>query len=238
VAAIIGYASMLNESWDDLDPETGRLYAQRVDSNAHRLAALVEHLLDFSRLEQRGADSGDKLVLDLGAEVQEVLDVNTDLTPDHQLLTGLEPGLLVSGTRLAIERVVVNLVGNAAKYSPAGSTIRVRVEGGGPGSNTARLVVDDEGPGVPEEEREQIFSRFFRGKGDAVVRTRGAGLGLAIVTEFAASMDGEVSIDGAPTGGTRFEITYPLARATTSSERPAGPVTPTTPATPSQGDPG
>ena len=206
VAAIIGYASMLNESWDELDSDTGRLYAQRVDNNAHRLAALVEHLLDFSRLEQHGADSSEKVVLDLGAEVQEVLDFNSDLTPDHELLAGIEPGVRVEGSKLAIERVLVNLVGNAAKYSPAGSTIRVRVEGGA----EAHLIVDDEGPGVPEEEREQIFSRFFRGKGDAVVRTRGAGLGLAIVTEFAASMGGAVSIDSAPTGGTRFEVTYPL----------------------------
>jgi signal transduction histidine kinase len=206
VAAIIGYASMLNESWDELDPEQGKLYAQRVDNNAQRLAALVEHLLDFSRLEQHGADPGEKLVLDLGFEVQEVLDANIDLTPDHRLLSGLEPGVLVAGSRLAVERVLVNLVGNAAKYSPAGSTIRVRVEGG----DQAHLIVDDEGPGVPADEREQIFSRFFRGKGDAVVRTRGAGLGLAIVTEFAASMGGQVSIDEAPSGGTRFEVTYPL----------------------------
>jgi signal transduction histidine kinase len=210
VAAIIGYASMLSESWDELDSETGRLYAQRVDSNAQRLAALVEHLLDFSRLEHPGTDSADKVLLDLGAEVKEVLDFNSDLTPDHTLLTTLEPGLMVAGSRLAIERVVVNLVGNAAKYSPAGTCIRVRVERGGPAGTEAHLIVDDEGPGVPEEEREQIFSRFFRGKGDAVIRTRGAGLGLAIVTEFAASMDGQVSIDSAPTGGTRFEVAYPL----------------------------
>ena len=135
-----------------------------------------------------------------------MLDANVDLTPDHRVLAGLEPGVRVAGSKLAIERVVVNLVGNAAKYSPAGTTIRVRVEGG----TTARLIVDDEGPGVPEEEREQIFSRFFRGKGDAVIRTRGAGLELAIVTEFAASMGGQVSIDSAPTGGTRFQVTYPV----------------------------
>lgn len=222
VAAIIGYASMLNESWDDLDPDTGKLYAQRVDSNAQRLAALVEHLLDFSRLEQHGADSGEEVVLDLGAVVQEVLDASIDLTPDHQVLAGLEPGLLVSGTTLAVERVVVNLVGNAAKYSPAGSTVRVRVEAGEvDGARVARLVVDDEGPGVPEEEREQIFSRFFRGKGDAVIRTRGAGLGLAIVTEFAGSMGGQVSIDSAPTGGTRFEVTYPLMSHQGDAHEPA-----------------
>ena len=86
------------------------------------------------------------------------------------------------------------------------------------------MIVDDEGPGVPEHEREQIFSRFFRGKGDVVTRTQGAGLGLSIVTEFASSMGGEVAILAAPTGGTRFEVTYPLAsprgRGTATSRRP------------------
>ena len=208
IAAIIGYSNMLTENWDDLDAETGLLYATRVENNAQRLAALVENLLDFSRLEQGVAQSAAKEMLDLGAEVQGLIEAQTDLTPDHELLVGVQPGLQVLGSRLAIERVLTNLVGNAAKYSPAGTTIRVRVEGGG---SVARLIVDDEGPGVPEHEREQIFSRFFRGKGDAVTRTQGAGLGLSIVTEFAASMDGEVAILAAPTGGTRFEVNYPLA---------------------------
>jgi len=126
----------------------------------------------------------------------------------------VEPGLIVSGSRLAIERVVTNLVGNAAKYSPAGTTIRLRVEGG----DQAHLIVDDEGPGVPPHEREQIFSRFFRGAGDAVTRTRGAGLGLSIVTEFATFMNGAVSIGTAPGGGTRFEVTYPLDQGEKTDE--------------------
>jgi signal transduction histidine kinase len=64
---------------------------------------------------------------------------------------------------------------------------------------------------VPPGEREQIFSRFFRGRGDAVVNTRGAGLGLAIVSEFAASMGGKVTVSAADGGGARFTVSYPLA---------------------------
>jgi signal transduction histidine kinase len=78
----------------------------------------------------------------------------------------------------------------------------------------AMLAVEDEGPGVPAPEREQIFSRFFRGKGDAVINTRGAGLGLAIVSEFAASMGGKVSVTAAPSGGARFVVSYPIADPT------------------------
>jgi signal transduction histidine kinase len=206
VAAVIGYASMLVENWEELDPETGLLYARRVDSNARRLADLVDHLLDFSRLEQGGSYRGEKVLIDLGDEVSVLVEGLRDLIQDHDLQLRADPGLVVLGSKLAVERVLTNLVGNAAKYSPAGSTVRVRVEGD---DDTVRLIVDDEGPGVPEQEREQVFSRFYRGRGDAVVRTRGAGLGLSIVTEFVSSMDGEVSTCVAPTGGARFAVTYP-----------------------------
>ena len=120
VAAVVGYANMLTENWDDLDPETGLLYAQRVETSAQRLGALVENLLDFARLEQGRTYTGEKEPLDLGAEVQSLVDTQPDLAPDHELEVTVEPGLIVSGSRLAIERVVTNLVGNAAKYSPDG----------------------------------------------------------------------------------------------------------------------
>lgn len=206
VAAVIGYANMLVDNWDELDAETGLLYAQRVDTNARRLADLVEHLLDFSRLEQGGSYQGERVRIDLGEEVAELTLGLRDLIQDHDLQLTTESGQLVSGSKLAVERVLTNLVGNAAKYSPAGSTITIRVEGE---ADLVKLVVDDEGPGVPEQEREQVFSRFFRGGGDEVVRTRGAGLGLSIVTEFAASMGGVVTTGAAPSGGARFEVTYP-----------------------------
>jgi signal transduction histidine kinase len=207
VAAVIGYANMLVDNWDDLDAETGLLYAQRVDTNARRLADLVEHLLDFSRLEQGGSYRGERVRIDLGEEVAELIEGLRDLLQDHDLQLRAAPGQVVSGSKLAVERVLTNLVGNAAKYSPAGSSITIRVEDGE--QDTVRLIVDDEGPGIPEQEREQVFSRFFRGGGDVVVRTRGAGLGLSIVTEFAASMGGEVTASVAPSGGARFEVRYP-----------------------------
>jgi signal transduction histidine kinase len=217
VAAVIGYANMLVDNWDDLDSETGLLYAQRVDTNARRLADLVEHLLDFSRLEQGGAYRGEQVRIDLGEEVAELIGGLRDLIQDHDLRLSVEPGQHVSGSRLAVERVLTNLVGNAAKYSPAGSSISIRVEGD---EDTVRLIVDDEGPGVPEQEREQVFSRFFRGGGDEVVRTRGAGLGLSIVTEFASSMGGQVTTGVAPSGGARFEVTYPRFTAQAASHVP------------------
>jgi signal transduction histidine kinase len=208
VGAITGYAQLLATSWDSLSSEEARMFAEQVDSNARRLGALVEDLLDFSRLEQGAGVVATDSVLDLGAVVTRILEEQPDLARDHQVLHQSVPGLDVAGSEQAVERVLSNLVGNAGKYSPAGTVIRVSVR-----ENRGRveLAVDDEGPGVPVGEREQVFTRFFRGRGDSVTATRGAGLGLAIVTEFAASMGGKVSVTSADSGGARFVVSYPLA---------------------------
>ena len=85
---------MLTENWDDLDRETGLLYAQRVDSNAQRLAALVENLLDFSRLEQGVAlVGGQGAARPRATRSRRLIEAQPDLTPDHELLVGVEPGL-------------------------------------------------------------------------------------------------------------------------------------------------
>ncbi|MET0838832.1 MAG: HAMP domain-containing sensor histidine kinase [Marmoricola sp.] len=208
VGAITGYAQLLATNWDTLSSEEARMFAEQVDSNAQRLGALVEDLLDFARLERGAGVMGADSVLDLGEVVARILDEQPDLAPDHQVLHQTIQGLGVAGSWQAVERVVSNLVGNAAKYSPAGTVIRVTVK---ERRGRAELTVDDEGPGVPPAEREQVFTRFFRGRGDSVVATRGAGLGLAIVSEFAATMAGQVSVTSADGGGARFVVSYPLA---------------------------
>jgi signal transduction histidine kinase len=208
VSAITGYAQILASSWDTLSPEEARLFAEQIDGNAQRLGTLVEDLLDFSRLERGAGVVSDASVLDLGEVVTRILEEQPDLAPDHQVLRQTVPGIGVAGSVQAVERVLSNLLGNAAKYSPAGTVIRVLVS---EHRDRAELAVEDEGPGVPKAEREQVFTRFFRGRGDSVVATRGAGLGLAIVSEFAATMGGQVSVTSARSGGARFVVSYPLA---------------------------
>jgi signal transduction histidine kinase len=208
VVALAGYANLLHSGWDDLAPQVARGYAERVDSIAQRLHVLVEDILDFSRLQSGSGPGAVATILDLAETVERVLDEQAELAPDHHVVHEPGPGLRVSGSRQAVERVVTNLVGNAAKYSDAGGTIRVltrEVDG------HAELVVEDEGPGIPADQREQVFSPFYRGSGDEVVRTRGAGLGLAIVAEFAASMGGHVRVDEASGGGASFVVSYPIA---------------------------
>ena len=208
VGAITGYAQLLATSWDSLGSEEGRMFAEQIDSNAQRLGTLVEDLLDFSRLERGAGLVAADSVLDLGEVVSRILDEQPDLAADHQVRHQTDLGLGVAGSVQAVERVVSNLVGNAAKYSPSGTVIRVTVA---ERRGCVELAVEDEGPGVPVAEREQVFTRFFRGRGDSVVATRGAGLGLAIVSEFAATMGGQVAVTSAQGGGARFVVSYPLA---------------------------
>jgi signal transduction histidine kinase len=122
----------------------------------------------------------------------------------------VEPCPLVAGDPAGIERITTNLLTNAVKFSPAGTTIRVAVRAAG---SDGLLEVCDQGPGVPPEERERVFTRFYRGSGDAVLQTRGVGIGLSVVSEFVARMHGEVSVDDAPGGGARFRVRIPAATA-------------------------
>lgn len=205
VTAIVGFTALLSQHWDSLGTDQMRTLIDRVHANSKRLEALTEQLLDFAQLE-RGLPRTEDQVLDLGRVVGEILADQPELGSRHQLVTNLVPRCMIRGSRSALERIVTNLVGNAAKYSPDSTPISVTVR---LDDDRAVLLVDDEGPGVPEADRDRIFSRFYRGRGDSVLRTRGAGVGLAIVAEYAASMSATASVRTAPSGGARFSISFP-----------------------------
>jgi signal transduction histidine kinase len=110
-----------------------------------------------------------------------------------------------------MERVIANLVENAARYG--GGATRVIVDAG---HYVARVAVDDEGPGVPPEEREAIFERFFRGSAAGHRRGggQGSGLGLSLVSEHVRLHGGRVWVEDNPAGsGARFIVEIPLGRS-------------------------
>jgi signal transduction histidine kinase len=219
VAAIVGFSTLVLQQWGQGDPEQTKAFLERVLANARALEALTEQLLDFSRLE-RGIKPQAGELLDLGRTTTTVLEDQPELTSGHLLKLRVDPECLVRGSGPAVQRIVTNLVGNAAKYSPAGSAITVTVH-----SDNGRVVlmVDDEGPGVAAADRERVFTRFYRGREDAVVSTRGAGVGLAIVAEFAASMSGSASVQESPSGGARFCVTFPAAGVLASADNEGAP---------------
>lgn len=200
--AISGLATLLATRWDALTEDDRRSFASRIATNADSLSALVQDLLDFARME-RGDLRLALAPVDLSATVDGVLTRLDGVWGSHRVVSAIDPGIEVLGDVHAIERVVTNLVSNAVKFSPAGADVTVTVTGA---DDRARLLVDDAGPGVPEEERAKIFVRFFRGAGDAVVRTRGVGIGLSVVQDFISQMGGHVHVEDSPAGGARFVV--------------------------------
>lgn len=213
VTAIAGFATLLLESWDRFDDEQRAHFVERIGANARSLGAVVQDLLDFSLLD-RGSIVLALEDLDLGELVRGVVDRLGPVFGDHEMTFSSVPAPAIAGDVNGLERVVSNLLTNAAKFSPPNTTVDVSV---GPSSKVgygAEVVVRDQGPGIPREERHQVFTRFFRGSGEEVLRTRGVGIGLSVVAELVGLLKGEVEVDDAPGGGAQFTLRFPASSAT------------------------
>lgn len=127
----------------------------------------------------------------------------------HRVELTTVPCVVPAADAAGLERAVLNLVDNAVKFSPAGSTVTVALAAG-PGG-TVRVTVDDEGPGVPADHREDAFERFWRA--DDARALPGSGLGLAIVADAAEQHGGTARLADAPGGGTRAVLELPGAPA-------------------------
>ncbi len=151
--------------------------------------------------------SGIVTVTESGLEVERVPDGVTlePLADDHPITVACEAGATVEGARDELHRLALNLMENAIKHTPEGTHIHASVvrENG-----SVRLVVSDDGPGIPDELREKVFERFVRGSGD---RGGSFGLGLSIVRAVAESHGGRVELESANGRGTRFVVTLPGA---------------------------
>ncbi len=108
-----------------------------------------------------------------------------------------------------LEQVVVNLLTNAEKFSPEGGTVHLNVAQQG---GFALLIVSDNGPGIPESEKQRIFDRFYRGSSpDSRRRTPGSGVGLAVVSEIVAAHGGTIDVESGPDKGSTFTLRLPNA---------------------------
>jgi signal transduction histidine kinase/CheY-like chemotaxis protein len=191
-------------------PEAESQRLQLAHRNAMRLFRLVNALLDFSRAEA-GRSAVDPRPIDL-AQLTAQLVSTFDSAIER---AGLRCELDVAGLRTPVcadpelwERIVLNLLSNALKYTLEGSiTVRAREEDG-----RAVIEVIDTGVGIPEEHRERVFERFHRVP-DAPSRSHeGSGIGLALVADLVAAQNGEVSVAGNADGvGTTFTVSLPLA---------------------------
>ncbi|HVV37551.1 MAG TPA: ATP-binding protein [Acidimicrobiales bacterium] len=203
--AIEGFAGLLDN--DRLAPDDPRRadYIQRIRRNARSLGLLIEDLLDFARME-RGSGPVLKRV-DLTKVVPEVVDQLSPVLGDRPISVVVTPDVAVNGDLSMVERILANLLTNAAKYTPPNSPIEV---GLGIEDGAAVLAVVDHGGGIAPEERENVFRLFYRVDDESLRATRGIGIGLALVKQLVEQMHGEVRINETPQGGATFRVTLPL----------------------------
>jgi PAS domain S-box-containing protein len=175
---------------------------RRLSGNARKLDRLLGDLLDLDRLA-RGTLTPRRQLVDLGALVHRVVD-DAGVRDEHPVVVDAPP-LQLAADAPKLERIIDNLLLNAAKHTQAGTTIWVRLQARDDG---VQLLVEDAGPGVPAQLREQIFQPFRRGHTIAD-HAPGSGIGLALVAQFAGLHGGRAWVQDRPGGGASFRVFLP-----------------------------
>jgi two-component system sensor histidine kinase KdpD len=207
LTSIAGFTALLLDAADRLDESQQRDMLARIQRNAEVLSGLIEDVLAFSTLEDQQPPTS-FADLPLRAVTMSAITQLGSALDLHVVDVAVPAELRARGDERGFNRSLAGVLKNAAKYAPPGTIIRIDGEQAG---DRVRLVVDDQGPGVPADERDLVFERFFRGKGDWVTRTRGTGVGLAVARHLLAGMGGTISVDDTPEGGARFVLDLPAA---------------------------
>lgn len=207
LTAITGFAQLLLTRGGDIDDAGRQDMLVRIARNASEMDRLVGQLLDLSRL-----DAGH---IELAIERVDLADALTSClsslaTPVAARVEADVPGgLAVAADRHALDRVLSNLVTNAVKFSPEDRPVRVDARPNGDGHVV--VSVADEGVGIPPEEHERVFDRFYQLDPDQRGPRHGTGIGLSIVRRYVELLDGRVWIESELGSGSRFSFTLPAA---------------------------
>jgi signal transduction histidine kinase len=188
-------------------PSQGALAS--LHEEAVRLGRMVEDLQTLASAEAAGLELQPR-PLDLGRVAADAADsLASRFWAGRLQLRQQLPPTPVLGDPRRLHQVVTNLLANAAKYTPAGGSVTIRASTDG---SDAVLEVADTGPGIPDDERQLVWERFYRGESGRLAD--GSGIGLAVVKELVDAHGGQVTVDEAPGGGARFTVRLPRTPAT------------------------
>lgn len=229
LGALVTAATLVEEHAADLPPHLRRP-SELVVAGARRLHRLVDELLELHRLEA-GQEVVDAQQEDLAALVSAALVAHGW---QDRVALRTEGGAVVETDRRRVDRIVANLVGNALEHGGGDVTVTVAVVG-----STARLVVEDRGPGIPPEALPSLFDRYYkvsrsRTASTGVRASGGSGLGLAIAAEQARLLGGRLGVTSEVGRGTTF--TFELPTGSTGTAPPGG-ITPVSAAGRRRGEP-
>ncbi|HVM11968.1 MAG TPA: ATP-binding protein [Actinomycetota bacterium] len=205
LTSILGYVKLLRRMDDSLDSEQAQAFTSVIERQGQRILEMVEQLVEASKLEA-GAPALARERLDLGRIIDEQVLAVGGLLGGRSVDVGLPDALPpMYGDPQAVEHILMNLLENAVKYTPDGSSITVEVT---PADGEVQVSVTDDGPGIPEDELPRVFDRYRQ----ATERTeRGSvGLGLYIVRNLAEAHGGRAWAENAPGKGARITFTLPV----------------------------
>ncbi len=201
LTSILGFAITLERRRAELSPAETEQIVDEIVAGARRLERLLFDLLDVERV-RRGVVQLARSDTDLLALVQRAVAI----APLDGRRVDISGGPLVAAVDAPkVERLVENLIVNAAKHAPSGGSIHVRIDADG---NDVLLAVEDDGPGVPDDYKQSVFETFNRGP-QMLSATPGLGIGLALVSRFAEVHGGRAWVEDRPGGGASFRVLLP-----------------------------
>lgn len=212
--AVIGFALLLNREPDD--PVKVREYSRKISAASNHLLGLINDILDISKIES-GKIALNQTVFSINEMVEPI---NVVVRPqagakkqDLQIKVGKMQHELYVGDKVRINQILINLLGNAVKYTPLNGHISLEITDLGPSSSAAeniQFVVSDDGYGISEEFQKIIFDPFTRAENTTTNREAGTGLGLAITKNIIDLMGGTVTLDSKVGEGSTFTVELPL----------------------------
>jgi PAS domain S-box-containing protein len=213
LSGILGMSDLLLDT--QLTPEQAT-YAKAVKTSGDLLLSLIDEILDFSKIEAGRLDI-EARAFDLRAMVEETVELIAPRAQEKRLEIGsyVESSLprQVMGDAARLRQVLLNLAGNAIKFTESGTVAIIVEQGTERGTDQVRFLVRDTGIGVPAKEQERIFLEFEQADNDMSRKFSGTGLGLAISKRIIERMGGEIGVESTPGAGSTFHVSLMLPPA-------------------------
>ncbi|MFN2426976.1 MAG: sensor histidine kinase [Candidatus Binatia bacterium] len=214
--AAISSAAKIIQRYSDRDVNSAKRFSKVIIEESERLTRLINDLLDLSKIESGGSEWKLETISDPSGILEHVLATFRPLYQESgvELELNRDDALpVIFGDRDRLIQVFANLCSNSLKFTPRGGRVSIDAHESPYGESTAlRVTVTDNGPGIPEEEREMVFERFRQGESSGG-KPRGTGLGLAICREVMRYHAGAIWAEGPADGGTRMVVVIPSLAA-------------------------
>lgn len=215
LTVVEGFATTLRSRWEELADDRRRDLVNRIEGQASSLHERIRDLLEFSRLRSGEYELQPRTFDVAPLVVETVSRLEPNIAP-RPVDVEIPEGTAAFADPSAFVQILENLVVNAARYSAEDARITIR--GIETDDGWLELSVIDRGMGIPREEQERVFERFYRGRSEEIRKIRGTGVGLAIVQELTTALGGTVALESDPGEGSTFTVRLPSREETAPGE--------------------